>query len=384
MDFDLTDDQRLLRDGVDRLLANEYAFERRSATVSGAEGWSRPFWRQLAELGLLALPFPEEVGGLGGGPVDLMLVMEAFGRHLVVEPFVASIVLAGGCVRHGASAAQRSAWIPPLIAGERILALAHGERGARYELAAVATRARRAGEEWILDGAKAFVPGGGAADQLVVSARTSGADADSDGLSLFLVDADATGLTRRSYLTQDRSRAADIELRSIRVGADRLIGKEGVAHGVIARVVDEAIAAVCAEAVGVMERVHEITVEYLKQRKQFGITIGSFQALQHRAVDMLVQIEQARSMMYYATMMVGTADAAIRARALSAAKVQIGRSGKFVGEQAVQLHGGIGVTEECQAGHYYRRLTMIELAFGDTAHHLAALAAGGGVPDPSN
>jgi pimeloyl-CoA dehydrogenase small subunit len=384
MDFDLTDDQRLLREGVDRLLANEYGFERRKAIVSGAEGWSRPLWRQLAELGLLALPFPEEVGGLGGGAVDLMLVMEAFGRYLVVEPFLASIVLAGGCLRCGASAAQRAGWIPRLIAGERLLALAHGERGARYDLARVVTRARRSGDEWILDGAKAFVPGGAAADQFVVSARTSGADAESDGISLFLVDADTKGLTRRSYLTQDRSRAADFELRRVRLGADRLIGTEGAAHGVIAQVMHEAIAAVCAEAVGAMERAHEITVEYLKQRKQFGVTIGSFQALQHRAVDMLVQIEQARSMMYYATMMVGNDDAAIRARALSAAKVQIGRSGKFVGEQAVQLHGGIGVTEECQAGHYYRRLTMIELAFGDTAHHLAALAAAGGVPDLSS
>jgi pimeloyl-CoA dehydrogenase small subunit len=381
MDFDLTDDQRLLREGVGRLLAKEYDFEQRKAVVSGPQGWSRTFWKQLAELGLLALPFSETDGGLGGGPVDLMLVMESFGRHLVVEPFLACIVSAGSCLRHGASVAQRAAWLPAVIAGERLLALAHGERGSRYELARVVTRARRSGGEWILDGAKAWVPGGDAADQFLVSARTSGAEADGNGISLFLVDADAAGVSRRAYLTQDRSRAADIELRNVRVGPDRLLGAEGTALGVIARAADEAIAALCAEAVGAMERVHEFTVDYLKQRKQFGVTIGSFQALQHRAVDMLVQIEQARSMTYYATMMVGAEDASIRARALSAAKVQIGRSGKFVGEQAVQLHGGIGVTEECQAGHYYRRLTMIELAFGDTAHHLAALAAAGGVPD---
>jgi pimeloyl-CoA dehydrogenase small subunit len=381
MDFDLTDDQRLLREGVGRLLAKEYDFEQRKAIVSGPQGWSRTFWKQLAELGLLALPFSESDGGLGGGPVDLMLVMESFGRHLVVEPFLACIVSAGGCLRYGASAAQRAAWLPAVIAGDRLLALAHGERGSRYELARVVTRARRSGGEWILDGAKARVPGGDAADQFLVSARTSGAEADGNGISLFLVDADAAGVCRRAYLTQDRSRAADIELRNVRVGPDRLLGAEGTALGAIARAADEAIAALCAEAVGAMERVHEITVDYLKQRKQFGVTIGSFQALQHRAVDMLVQVEQARSMTYYATMMVGAEDAATRARALSAAKVQIGRSGKFVGEQAVQLHGGIGVTEECQAGHYYRRLTMIELAFGDTAHHLTALAAAGGVPD---
>jgi len=381
MDFDLTDDQRLLREGVERLLAKEYGFERRRALVSSPEGWRRTVWKQLAELGLLALPFPEAEGGLGGGPVELMLVMESFGRYLVVEPFLASIVLAGGCLRHGASAAQRAAWLPAVMAGGRVLALAHGERGARYELARVATRARRSGGGWMLDGAKAFVAGGDAADQFVVSARTSGEEADSDGISLFLVDADAPGVSRRSYLTQDRSRAADIELRSVRLSGDRLLGAEGTALEVISRVADEAIAALCAEAVGSMERVHEITVDYLKQRKQFGVAIGSFQALQHRAVDMLVHIEQARSMTYYATMMLASEDASIRARALSAAKVQIGRSGKFVGEQAVQLHGGIGVTEECQAGHYYRRLTMIELTFGDTTHHLAALAAAGGVPD---
>ena len=381
MDFDLTDDQRLLREGVERLLAKEYGFERRRALVSSPEGWRRTVWKQLAELGLLALPFPEAEGGLGGGPVELMLVMESFGRYLVVEPFLASIVLAGGCLRHGASAAQRAAWLPAVMAGGRVLALAHGERGARYELARVATRARRSGGGWMLDGAKAFVAGGDAADQFVVSARTSGEEADSDGISLFLVDADAPGVSRRSYLTQDRSRAADIELRSVRLSGDRLLGAEGTALEVISRVADEAIAALCAEAVGSMERVHEITVDYLKQRKQFGVAIGSFQALQHRAVDMLVHIEHARSMTYYATMMLASEDASIRARALSAAKVQIGRSGKFVGEQAVQLHGGIGVTEECQAGHYYRRLTMIELTFGDTTHHLAALAAAGGVPD---
>ena len=257
------------------------------------------------------------------------------------------------------------------------------ERRARYRLAHVDTRARKQGTEWILDGAKPFVSGGNAADQFIVSARTCGAEADLEGVSLFLVDADATGLSRRNYLTQDRSRAADLELRGVRVGSDRLLGTADLALRVIERVADEAIAAVCAEAVGAMERVHEITVEYLKQRKQFGVAIGSFQSLQHRAVDMLVQIEQARSMSYYATMMAGVEDASVRAAALSAAKVQIGRSGRFVGEQAVQLHGGIGVTEECQAGHYYRRLTMIELAFGDTAHHLAALAAAGGVPEDS-
>jgi len=381
MDFDLGEDQRMLKDGVERLLADHYDFEQRRAIVAGPEGWSRTLWRQFAEMGLLALPFSEADGGLNAGPVDLMLVMEAFGRHLVVEPFLASVILAGGCLRRGASAAQRAAWLPPLIAGERVLALAHAERAARYDLSHVDTRARRDGRGWILDGAKAFVLAGDAADQLIVSARTDGTTTDREGISVFMVDANAPGLKRRGYSTQDGTRAADMVLAGVHVGADRLIGIEDAGLDVIERSVHEALAALCAEAVGTMSRAHEQTVEYMKQRKQFGVAIGTFQALQHRAVDMLVLIEQARSMTLYATMMVAATDSADRARAVSAAKIQIGRSAKFVGEQAVQLHGGIGVTEECQIGHYYRRLTMMELLFGDTGHHLTALARAGGVPE---
>lgn len=381
MDFDLSEEQQLLQDGVARLLTDRYDFEQRRAVIAQPDGWSRALWSQFAELGLLALPFSEADGGLGGGAIDLMLVMEAFGRHLVVEPYLANIVLAGGCLRHAANAAQRAALLPAVMAGERLLALAHVERSARYEISHVQTRARRSGDHWILDGAKAFVFNGDAAQQLIVSARTAGEPSDREGLSLFLVDADSAGVARRGYFTQDRARAADVTLRDVRVGEERLLGTSGAALGVLEQVIDEALVALCAEAVGVMSRLHELTVEYLKQRKQFGVAIGSFQALQHRAVDMLVAVEQARSMMLYATMMVAEPDRGLRARAVSAAKVQIARSGKFVGEQAIQLHGGIGVTEECAAGHFYRRLTMIELLFGDTAHHLSALARAGGVPD---
>ncbi|MGE0384321.1 MAG: acyl-CoA dehydrogenase family protein [Gammaproteobacteria bacterium] len=380
MDFDLTQDQMLLQTAVERLLGDEYGFEQRKRHMAEDGGWSRAMWAHYAEMGLLGLPFAEADGGLGGGPVETMIVMEAFGRHLVLEPYFATVILAGGCLRIGASAEQRSAMVPKIADGSRLLAFAHVEAGARFDLADVATRARRDGGDWVLDGAKQYVLHGDCADQLIVSARVSGGQRDRDGLALFLVDAGAPGVSRRGYRTQDRLRAADVTFSGVRVPAAALIGAAGAALPVIERVVDIAIAALTAEQVGAMARVHEITVDYLKVRKQFGVLIGSFQALQHRAVDMLVCVEQARSMAMFATMMSTEADALERSRAMSAAKAQIGRAAKFVGEQAIQLHGGIGMTDECSAGHYYRRLTVAEFLFGDSAHHLAALARAGGLP----
>jgi pimeloyl-CoA dehydrogenase small subunit len=377
MDFDLTEEQSLLQDSVTKLLTTSYAFDQRKGAGAAPGGYSGEMWRQFANLGLLALPFAEADGGLGGGPVDVMLLMEAFGRHLVLEPYLATVVLAGGCLRHAATEAQRAAWIPGIISGESTYSLAHVERGARFNLDHVNTTARRDGTDWIVDGSKAFVLHGDTADRLIVSARVADSAANTS-IALFVVDAAATGIARRGYPTQDGLRAADIELSSVRVSGDRRVGAaDGLAT--LRLVTDEAIAATCAEAVGTMERAHEITVEYLKQRKQFGVAIGSFQALQHRAVDMLVMVEQARSMAYFATMMASEPDAAQRGAAMSAAKVQIGRSARFVGEQAVQLHGGIGVTEECSVGHYYRRLTVLEVLFGDPHHHLASLAHAGGL-----
>jgi pimeloyl-CoA dehydrogenase small subunit len=377
MDFDLTEEQSLLQDSVAKLLASSYSFERRRAMRANPDGYDRETWQQFADLGLLALPFAEADGGLGGGPVDVMLVMEAFGRALVLEPYLATVVLAGGCLRHAASETQRAEWVPDLISGTTTWALAHVEREARFDLEHVRTRARRDGSDWILEGAKHIVLHGDSAQRLVVSARVDGSANGSD-LGLFVVDASAPGIARRGYPTQDGLRAANIELRGMRVSdANRLRAADG--RETVRRVIDEAIAATCAEAVGTMERAHEITVEYLKQRKQFGVAIGSFQALQHRAVDMLVMVEQARSMAYFATMSVAEPDAVQRSAAMSAAKVQVGRSARYVGEQAVQLHGGIGVTEECAVGHYYRRLTLLETLFGDTHHHLARLAQAGGL-----
>ncbi len=377
MDFDLTEEQGLLQDSVTKLLRASYGFEQRKAAQTAPGGYRREMWQQFADLGLLALPFAEADGGLGGGPVDVMLLMEAFGRHLVLEPYLATVVLAGGCLRHAAGDAQRALWIPGIISGETMYSLAHVERDARFDLAHVRTTARRDGTDWIVDGTKAFVLHGDTVDRLVVSARVDDPMAG-PGIALFVVDAATSGVVRRGYPTQDGLRAADIEFRGVRVSDERrLAAADGLAA--LQRVTDEAIAAICAEAVGTMERAHEITVEYLKQRKQFGVAIGSFQALQHRAVDMLVMIEQARSMAYFATMMVSEPDVTQRGAAMSAAKVQLGRSARYVGEQAVQLHGGIGVTEECSVGHYYRRLTLLEILFGDAHHHLARLAQAGGL-----
>jgi pimeloyl-CoA dehydrogenase small subunit len=381
MDFDFSDEQRMLQESVERLVADRYNFEQRKSYLAMADGWSREIWSTYADMGLLGLPFANSDGGLGGGPVDTMIVMEAMGRGLVVEPYFAAIILAGGCLRSAASAKQRAELIPAIAAGELLMSLAHSESQARYELANVRTTAHREGDQWVLNGSKRFVLHGDSADRLIVSARISGEQRDPDGLALFVVDAQASGMTRRAYLTQDRLRAADIELANVRVCDTDLIGAAGSALPIIEQAVDQALAALCAEAVGVMARAHELTVDYLKSRKQFGVSIGSFQALQHRAVDMLVMIEQARSMALFATMMAAHPDATERGKAMSAAKVQIGKSARFVGQQTVQLHGGIGVTEECQAGHYFRRLSMMELLLGDADHHLAALARGGGLLD---
>ena len=373
MDFDLTEEQSLLADSVNKLLAGTYSFDQRKAMRAGPGGYDRAMWQQFADLGLLALPFAESDGGLGGGATDVMLLMGAFGRALVLEPYLAAVVLAGGCLRHAASEAQRAEFLPGLISGEKTYAFAHVERGARFDLTQVTTVARREGDAWVIEGAKSVVLHGASADEVIVSARLP-----DGGIGLFVVESTSPGLERRGYPTQDGLRAADLRLAGVRVADDRrLQAADGLAT--VQRVVDEAIAALCAEAVGVMERAHEITVDYLKQRKQFGVFIGSFQALQHRAVDMLVMVEQARSMAYYATMMVSEPDPALRSAAMSAAKVQIAHSARFVGEQAVQLHGGIGVTEECSIGHYYRRLTLLEILFGDVNHHLANLASAGGL-----
>ena len=379
MDFDFSEEQRLLKDSVDRLIADRYDFESRKTHAKGEHGFSSDMWRQFADLGVLALPFAEDDGGFGGGPVETMIVMDALGRVLALEPYFATIVLAAGVLRHAATPEQRAALVPRIANGALKMAFAHAERHARYNLAHVETRARRDGEFWALDGEKALALNGDAAAMLIVSARVKGTDRDRDGVGLFLVDANAPGLTRRGYPTQDGGRAADMTLANVRVPAEAALGEPGKALPVIERVVDEAIAALCAEAVGCMDVMHKDTVEYLKTRRQFGAPIGAFQALQHRAVEMFIALEQARSITLYATMMAQSDDADARARAVSAAKAQVGRALRFVSQQAVQLHGGVGVTFELRVGHYFKRATMIDLMFGDADHHLAKLAAMGGL-----
>jgi pimeloyl-CoA dehydrogenase small subunit len=381
MDFDLTEEQRLLQESVGKLIADEYDFEKRKAYSKEPAGYSAERWAHYAELGLLGLPFPERLGGSGGTPVETMIVMEAFGRGLVLEPYLATVILGGGLLRFAGSPAQQQELVPAIAAGRLRFAFAHGERQSRYDLADVATTARTSGGGYILSGEKSVVLHGDSADRLIVSARTAGGQRDAEGISLFLVDAGSEGVSIRGYPTVDGLRAAEIGFRDVKLGADALIGAKDQALPVISRVIDGAIASVAAEAVGAITAMHELTVEYLKTRRQFGVPIGSFQALQHRAVDMLVSLEQARSMAYLATMMADSEDAAERRRMISAAKVQIGRSARFVGQQAIQLHGGIGMTMEYKVSHYFKRTSMIDTLFGDADHHLAIVARGGGLID---
>jgi len=379
MDFELSEEQRLLKDSVERLCTQRYEFETRKKYMKETDGWSRDMWRQYIDLGLTALPFAEEHGGIGGGPVETMIVMEAFGRALALEPYFATVVMGGGFLRRGASDAVKNDVLPKVAAGETLLAFAHIERQARYDLADVATTAKKDGAGYILNGEKSLAIHGDVADKLIVSARLSGEQRARNGIGLFLIDAKANGVSRRDYPTMDGLRAAEVTLQNVKVGADAVIGEPGNAFSLIEQVADSGIAALCAEAVGAMSAMHELTVDYLKQRKQFGVPIGNFQVLQHRAGEMLIALEQARSMAMLATMMADEANATERRKAISAAKVQIGRSAKFVGQQAIQLHGGIGMTMEYKVGHYFKRVTMIDTMFGDADYHLGVLARMGGI-----
>jgi pimeloyl-CoA dehydrogenase small subunit len=379
MDFDLSEEQRLLKESVDGLLNDAYDFEARKTYMKEKGGWSRAIWGKLAEQGLLGLPFAEADGGFGAGAVETMIVMEALGRALVLEPYLATVVIAGAFLRHGGSAAQKAAHIPSIIDGSKTFAFAQLEKNSRYDLNDVSTSAKKKGDGWVIDGEKFVVINGENANTLIVTARTKGDRRDPSGIGVFLVPADAKGISKKGYPTQDGLHAADITLTGVEVGADAVIGDPENALPLIERVVDEARTAMCAEAVGAMDESLKTTVEYLKTRKQFGVAIGSFQSLQHRAADMFVAVEQARSMSMFATMAADFADAKERATAVAAAKVQVGKSLKFVGQQSIQLHGGIGMTMEAKIGHYFKRLTMIENSFGDTEYLLRRVSDAGGL-----
>ena len=375
MDFDLTEEQRLLSDSITRLLADRYGFEARKGYMKQPEGWSADLWAQYAELGLLGLPFSEEHGGFGGGPVEVMLVMQELGRVLALEPYLATVVLGGTAVKLAGSAAQQAAILPAVADGSLKLAFAHAERGARYDLADVQTTAKRGAGGWVLDGAKSVVLHGDSADKLIVSARSAGGRDDPAGITLFLVDAAAPGLARRGYTLRDETRAAEIALSNVAVSEADVLGTPGAGLGVIERVVEAGIAAMGAEAVGAMEAMQAMTLEYSRTREQFGKPIGQNQVVQHRLSDMLMSLEQGRSMAMLATVSIEEPDAAERARMIAMAKVGYGQAARFVSQQAIQLHGGIGMTEEYAVGHYFRRCLVIEHSFGDTAYHLARLAA---------
>jgi pimeloyl-CoA dehydrogenase small subunit len=381
VDLNYSDDQRMLKDSIDRLLTDRYDLRTRAAYLREPRGYSLDLWATYAELGLLGVPFEERFGGLGGGAVEVMIVMEAFGRALAVEPFLATVILGGGILRRAGSDVQQTALIPGIAAGVRTLAVATVEPGSGYEIASVATRARRVDGGWILDGAKSVVLHGGAADHLIVPARVSGREQDTHGIGLFLVDGTVPGLERRRYATQDGLAAADLVFSGVRVGTDAVIGDPEAGHAVLAAVVDEATAALCAEAVGAMDRLFGLTLEFLKTRQQFGSPLGRFQALQHRAVDMFVAVEQARSMALYASLMLAESDAVARHRAVIAAKALLGRAARHVGQEATQLHGAMGMTTDYASGHLFKRLTMIDSTFGHSHHHLHDLARSGGLFD---
>lgn len=379
MDFDLSEEQRLLNESIEGLLTDAYDFEQRKKYMKEKGGWSKDIWSRLAEQGLLGLPFAEADGGFGASAVETMIVMEALGRALMLEPYLPTAVIGGGFLRHGGSAAQKAAHIPSIVDGRKTFAFAQIEKNSRYDLHDVTTSAKRKGEGWVLDGEKFVVINGENADTLVVTTRTKGAQREKTGIGVFLVPGSANGISKRVYRTQDGLHAADIAFASVEVGSDAAIGDPESALPLIERVVDEARTALCAEAVGAMDESLKTTVEYLKTREQFGVAIGSFQSLQHRAADMFVALEQARSMSIFATMAVDFDDPAERAKAVAAAKVQIGRSSKFIGQQAIQLHGGIGMTMEAKIGHYFKRLTMIESTFGEADHHLRRVSESGGL-----
>nr|WP_294565715.1 acyl-CoA dehydrogenase family protein [uncultured Rhodopila sp.] len=378
MDFEPSDDQRLLVESVSRMLRDSYDFTRRRSYLALPEGYSPAVWSQFAELGLLGLPFAEEYGGFGGGAQEVMLVMQAFGRVLVLEPYFSTVVLGGSAVNLAGSAAQKQAILPAVAEGGLKLAFAHGERQARYDLTDVVTTAKRGAGGWVLDGSKTVVSHGEAADKIVVSARTGGERYDEAGITLFLVDAGAAGVARRGYVSRDDTRAADISLSNVAVSDAGVLGEVGGGLPVIRRVIEAGIAATAGETVGAMEAMNEMTLEYAKTRVQFGQPIGSYQVVQHRLADMFMAQEQGRSMAMLATMSIDNPDDGARAHDIALAKVGVGQAGRYVSQSAVQVHGGIGMTEEYAVGHYFRRCMVIERLFGDPAYYLAKLAEGVG------
>lgn len=369
MDLSLTEEQQMLADSVARYINDSYDFETRQKIAASEQGFSRDTWSEFAELGWLAVPFSEQDGGLKGGAVELMLMMEAFGQGLLVEPYLANIVLAGGVLRRLANEKQKDQWLARLIEGDLQMALAFAEPQARFEIQDIKSTAVADEESFVLNGKKTMVLNGGHADLLIIPARSSGDQNSTEGITLFAVPSSAAGLSRQSYRTVDAQQAAEISLENVIVSAEAVLGEVGRGFDTLQSVIDEACMCVCAEAAGIIRCMHEKTVEYSKTRVQFGLPIGSFQALQHRMADTLMACEQTRSLLLWCSMVNASGGSEARS-SIHALKYQIGTAGVHVAREAVQLHGGMGVTWELDIGHYFKRLTAISLMFGDADFHL--------------
>ena len=369
MDLSLSDEQKQLQEAAERFVRDKYAFDSRRKIAATEKGFLPENWAQMAELGWLGVPLTEAEGGYGG-PIETMILMEQFGKGLVLEPFLPTAVIGGGLLARSGSDAQKESLLAPMMEGKKQFAFAWLERQSRYKLADVSLKATKEGAGWSLSGHKGVVYNGPSADCIFVLARTSGGAREEKGLTLFAVDAKAKGLSRRDYPTQDALRASELTLDKVSVGADAVVGTVDGAFPIVEDAVDRAIVALCAEAVGCMDAINAATLEYIKTRKQFGVPIGKFQVLQHRMVDCFTNAQEARSMTLMASLKIDDKDPIVRRKAASGAKVQIGKSGKFCGQSAVQMHGGMGVTDELSVSHYFKRLTMIDLMFGNQQHHL--------------
>jgi alkylation response protein AidB-like acyl-CoA dehydrogenase len=374
LDFSFSEEQNLLRNSVQRFLAERYDFAARRKAIRCEAGWGAEIWKGFAELGLLGALVPEEFGGLGGGPIEAMIVMEEFGRALVVEPYLSTAIIGVNALAHAGSKTQCQEWLPLIASGEAIMAFAYAEPQGRYDLADLSTTAKPADAGFRLNGHKIAVVGAPMAHHLLVSARTSGGQRDKAGVTLFAIPKATKGVSTRDYPTVDGARASDVTFENVTAPRDWIVGELDAGLALIEQIVDEAIAALAAEAVGAMRALNDLTTEYAKTRQQFGQPIGRFQVIQHRLVDMFMACEQSVSMTYMATLKLGEA-ALARTRAASAAKVQIGKAGRFIGQSAVHLHGGMGMTDELMVGHYFKRLTMIDTMFGNADRHVRRFAA---------
>tara|TARA_B100002052_G_scaffold182239_1_gene165957 strand:- start:162 stop:1289 length:1128 start_codon:yes stop_codon:yes gene_type:complete len=369
MDFTFNEEQSLIQDQVDQFVQKEYDWETRQSLSNSELGFGEDNWKKFAELGWLGISVSEDSGGFGGSAIESMLIMEAFGKGLVVEPFLETVIMAGGLIDEHGSDQQKSSFLEPAIAGEMHLALAYAEPQSRFNLSDVVTEAKADGDNFIINGYKSVVMNGPSADQIIVSARTSGTQLDENGISLFIIDANASGLDKTNYKTVDGRRASDVSFENVSVSKENLIGDQDKGFEILDSAIDKAILAISAEAVGAMEVLYKTTVEYTKTREQFGTAIGKFQVLQHRMVDMFMEYEQCKSLLYMATMK-HEEKAEDAKKAISGLKYQVGKAGKFIGQQAVQLHGGMGVTDELNVGHYFKRLTTVGTIFGNTDYHL--------------